>query len=116
LLTAKAVLADITYGDDGTAAAAEGAAELQRFFADYFGNGELHIYNSDTGELISRKDAFMPVNMMANPEGSKQAIRRWLTLAERRHARTASLEHEIIQIDGDWHISLGVRFGQVQGL
>ena len=35
--------------DTGTAESAERVAEVRRFEKDYFGNGELHIVNADTG-------------------------------------------------------------------
>ncbi|MCP1829122.1 hypothetical protein J2R76_005822 [Bradyrhizobium sp. USDA 4532] len=75
---------DIGYRDDGTAASAEIIAEALRFQADLFGNGQLQIVNADTGELISRKDAYLPVNMFANPEGSDALITRWKWLAHKR--------------------------------
>jgi hypothetical protein len=109
-------LADLTYRDDGTAAAAEGAAEIQRFMIDYIGNGELQIYNSETGALISRKDAFLPVNMMPDPEGSRRMISQWLAKADWRRKRRAEVENEILQADEHWHISLAVTFDEIQGL
>jgi hypothetical protein len=48
---------DIAYHDDGTATTAEMIAEVLRFQADLFGNGQLQILNAESGELISRKDA-----------------------------------------------------------
>ena len=56
-------LHDLTYADDRSSAAAEIFTELKRFSRDYFGNGQLHIYNADTDALIPKKDAFIPVNM-----------------------------------------------------
>jgi hypothetical protein len=54
---------DGIYGrDDGSVAAAEYRREFHRFLRDYFLNGELLILNSDTGEILSRKDAFLPRN------------------------------------------------------
>jgi len=47
---------DLGVKDTGTAESAERIAEIRRFERNYFGNGELHIVNADTGELIGRKD------------------------------------------------------------
>jgi hypothetical protein len=52
------VLEDLRYSDDGSAAAAAAMAEVKRFMKDYFGNGQLHIYNAETDVLLSRKDAW----------------------------------------------------------
>jgi hypothetical protein len=48
--------------DDGSVTAAEHRKEIQRFIRDYVLNGELQILNAETGALLSRKDAFSPVN------------------------------------------------------
>jgi hypothetical protein len=55
--------------DDGSAAAARNGKERCRFIWDYFGNGEIQMWDAETGKLISRVDAFIPVNMMANLDG-----------------------------------------------
>lgn len=75
---------DIGYRDDGTAEAAAVIAEVLRFQGDLGGNGQLQIVDADTGELISRKDAYIPVNMYFNPKGSDALIARWKWLADRR--------------------------------
>ena len=53
---------------------------MKRFWQDYFGNGQLHIVNADTGELIGRKDAYLPMNMYLDqraPPRSSRTGRRW---------------------------------------
>ncbi len=48
--------------DDGTPEVAEEAAEIQRFLADYFANGQLEVWSgSDT--LLGRCDPFIPINI-----------------------------------------------------
>jgi len=75
--------------DDGTAAAAQNVKEQTRFLWDYFGNGEIQIFNSDTHALISRVDAFLPLNMIANLEGHEAQMKRWDKLiADREAAET----------------------------
>lgn len=52
--------------EDGSAAAAKNGKERSRFIWEYFCNGEIQIWNAVDGTLISRVDAFIPVNMVAN--------------------------------------------------
>jgi hypothetical protein len=110
------VFEDLQYSDDGSAEAAEATAEVKRFVKDYFGNGQLHIYNAQTGALLSRKDAYLPVNMMPNPEGSNQEIAYWCRLAQLRRQRRASVDSEIVQWSAPYFLSVGVTFGSVAGL
>ena len=70
--------------DDGSARAARNIADLRRFQLDYIGNGELHIYDADTRALLSRVDAFMPMNYWANHEWFESEIAKWLEVAEHR--------------------------------
>ncbi|WP_088184057.1 methylamine utilization protein MauJ [Sphingobium sp. Z007] len=70
--------------DDGSARAARNIVELRRFQLDYLGNGELQIYDADTRTLLSRVDAFIPVNCWANHEWFDSEIAKWLKLAEQR--------------------------------
>lgn len=76
--------ADITVRDTGTADAAERVHEVRRFWQDYFGNGQLHIVNADTGELIGRKDAYIPTNMFLDGEAAKGELAHWKAVAEQR--------------------------------
>lgn len=107
------IFEDIRYSDDGTSAAAEAIAEVKRFFSDYIGNGQLHIYNPETGVLLSRKDAYLPVNIMPDWEGAKREIARWRAIAEVRGKRSASVENEIIQLVPPYILSIAVNFGEV---
>jgi hypothetical protein len=63
--------------DDGSVAAARNGKERCRFIWDYFGNGEIQIWNADSNKLISRVDAFIPVNMMANFDGHITELAAW---------------------------------------
>jgi hypothetical protein len=71
------LFADIGVRDTGTAASAERVYEVKRFTQDYFGNGQLHIVNTDTGELIGRKDAYLPMNMYLDHEGAAEELAYW---------------------------------------
>lgn len=72
--------------DDGSPNAARNAAEIERFMRDYFANGELHIRNSETGALISRCVAFIPVNVIINRDAWDKRIQEWEDLAKQRKA------------------------------
>lgn len=70
--------------DDGSARAARNIADLRRFQLNYIGNGELHVYDADTRSLLSRVDAFIPVNCWANREWFEAEIAKWHEVAEYR--------------------------------
>lgn len=70
--------------DDGAPDAALHAAEIARFLDAYLGNGELHIYDAETGQQLSRKDAFIPVNFMPNHEVFMTTVQQWKAEAARR--------------------------------
>jgi hypothetical protein len=81
------LFSDIAVRDTGTAESAERIHEVRRFWQDYFGNGQLHIVEADTGELLSRKDAFIPVNMYLDGDGAAAELAHWKTVAEQRRER-----------------------------
>lgn len=76
----------LTAFDDGTAAAARNGKERCRFLWHYFGNGELQFWNSETGDLISRVDAFIPLNMMGNLDAHNAEMTAWDKLIGDREA------------------------------
>jgi hypothetical protein len=84
------VFSDLRANDDGTAEGADGFAELERFCRDYLCNGELSIENSETGELISRKDAFIPTNCYVDADGCNAKIEHWMVVAQERRNRNES--------------------------
>jgi hypothetical protein len=86
------LLHDIAVKDMGTAESAERVAEVKRFEHDYFGNGQLHIVNADTGALIGRKDAYIPLNMYLDRDAADAEIARWKTLAEQRRHYSEAME------------------------
>lgn len=81
---------DLQVKDDQTAACADAIAEICRFVRDYWCNGELRILNSDTGELISRKDAFIPRNCTINVDACNANIEHWKTAACKRRDKAES--------------------------
>jgi len=70
--------------DDGSANAAKNGAAICRFILEYVGNGELHIFDSETRDLLSRVDAFIPVNYWANDKALTAQISHWNAEAQRR--------------------------------
>ncbi len=76
------LFSDISVSDTGTAKSAERVHEVRRFWQDYFGNGQLRIVNTDTDELIGRKDAFIPVNMYLDGDGAAAELAHWKAVAE----------------------------------
>lgn len=72
--------------DDGSPHAARNAAALERFMRDYFGNGELHISHAESLDLISRCDAFIPVNVIINHDAWNVKIAEWEQRANDREA------------------------------
>jgi hypothetical protein len=87
--------ADIGHKDLGDADSAEERAELSRFHKEFFGNGQLRIVDAETADLISRKDAFIPMNMHLDSEAADAEIARWKALAVERRERDARYADEI---------------------
>ncbi|ARJ64200.1 hypothetical protein WV31_00010 [Magnetospirillum sp. ME-1] len=80
------------YGhDDGSVAAAEHRRETQRFFRDFMLNGELQMWNADTGALLSRLDAYIPQNMMIDLDACNAIIAAAQKEVEYRLAQTDRL-------------------------
>jgi hypothetical protein len=76
---------DGIYGhDDGSVAAAEYKQESLRFLRDYMLNGVLQMWNAETGTLLSRLDAYLPVNMMFDLNASNGEIAAARAEVERR--------------------------------
>lgn len=67
----------IRFEDDGSAAAAQTAKSIVKFNHDYNANGELQIWDAETDTLMSRLEAFIPVNVIFNPEGAKAQLEQW---------------------------------------
>jgi hypothetical protein len=86
---------DIAVLDTGTAEAAERLAEFRRFAMEYFGNGQLHIYDAEAGSLISRKDAFIPENMFLNHEVAEAEIAKWKLLSWLRLGAEPRFDNEL---------------------
>jgi hypothetical protein len=86
---------DIEVRDSLSVRSAERIYDATRFWQDLFGNGQLHIVNSHTGELIGRKDAYIPLNMFFDDEGAAAELAYWKTLAEQRRERDRKYGQEM---------------------
>lgn len=73
--------------DDETPEYADMQADIQEFAKWYYSNGCLEIFDSGTGELIARKDEFMPVNVIVNPEGFDHKIEEFRSEARKRREK-----------------------------
>lgn len=79
----------IVVRDDGTVIAARNAKDIARFYRDYFANGEIQMWDHNNKKLISRCDAFIPVNCYLNMDAANAGIDRWdPIIAEREKAAT----------------------------
>jgi hypothetical protein len=76
--------------DDGSQRSAQQIISVLRFMNDYMGNGKLQIFNSDSGVLLGRKDAYIPMNIMPGPaiDHFNQLIAKYEAEAETRAAGT----------------------------
>lgn len=74
--------------DDGSAGAAKNGKELHRFFCDYMGNGSLQMWNAENDQLISRCDAFIPVNCFLDVDANIAVAAKWDDLIATRESAT----------------------------
>jgi hypothetical protein len=81
--------------DDGSAEGAESMAEISRFLRDYWGNGQLQIVKAESGELVARKDAFIPMNWFLDNDAANAEIERWKEIARQRRARSEAYGREL---------------------
>jgi hypothetical protein len=86
---------DIGVRDSGTAESVERIHEVKRFWQDCFGNGQLHIVHADTGELIGRKDAYLPMNMFLDHKEAAAEFAHWKAVAEQRRERDRKYAEEM---------------------
>jgi hypothetical protein len=89
------LFSDIGVSDTGTAESAERVHEVKRFEQDYFGNGQLHVVNTATGDLIGRKNAYIPMNMHLDGKGAKAELAYWKAVAEQRRERGLKYAEEM---------------------
>jgi hypothetical protein len=51
-------------GDDGSENSARQIVSVLHFMTDYICNGKLQVFNAETGSLLGRKDAYIPMNVV----------------------------------------------------
>jgi hypothetical protein len=78
------VFRDIAIQDTGTADGALALVDFKQFRNTYFGNGQLEIYDAESNELLSRKDAYLPTNMWLDHEAAEADLEQWRKIAEER--------------------------------
>ncbi|MBS9717035.1 methylamine utilization protein MauJ [Pseudohalocynthiibacter aestuariivivens] len=76
--------------DDDSSTYAFHKAELTEFAKWYYLNGSIQIADSKTGELIARKDAFIPINVVVQPDEFDKDIEFWRSIAENRRKLEAA--------------------------
>jgi hypothetical protein len=94
---------DVGINDTGSSESAERIAEMRRFESEYFGNGQLHIVNAETDDLIARKDAYIPMNMYLDHDAADAKIARWKRVAEQRRDRDKRYAEELAR----WYMPYG---------
>jgi hypothetical protein len=67
-----------------------------------------------TGELLGRKDPFIPFNMMLDRPAARAAIDRWKATGEWRRQRITQAPASFMQYSGGLHTSVNVEFKGVQ--
>jgi hypothetical protein len=85
----------IAFRDDGSVRAAKNGKELERFFRDYFANGVLQMWNADTDVLISRCDAFIPVNFYVDIDAANAGIARWDAIIAQREQGEGAFDNPV---------------------
>jgi hypothetical protein len=75
--------------DDGSEGSARQIVCTLQFMSDYIGNGKLQIFDAQTGLLLGRKDAFIPMNIVPGfaVEHFNQLIDKYQAEAETRAAK-----------------------------
>lgn len=63
--------------DDESSTFARHKAETLEFLAAYYGNGQLRISDHETGELIARKDEFIPCNVIPDYSEFEKDVEFW---------------------------------------
>ena len=76
--------------DDGSPDWADIKADTNDFLKWYYMNGCLAITDSETGELIARKDEFIPVNVLVDPKAFDEETVKLRALAEQRKSSAQS--------------------------
>jgi hypothetical protein len=101
---------DVLWADNGSPRAAENIAEVLRFRKEYFANGRLQIQQAETGEVISRKDAYLPMNMRMNHDVVEAEIATWRQRAQERRDRNLQYA-EALSSYGKAYIVCAPQFG-----
>jgi hypothetical protein len=96
--------------DDGTPEAADNTGDVMQFQGDYFGNGQLQIFNAESGELIARKSAYIPVNMYQDAEATNAGVADMRVLAEFRRDRNRRFGDDLKRQSAGYRFNVSVKF------
>ncbi|CAN7342226.1 methylamine utilization protein MauJ [Bosea sp. LjRoot237] len=77
-------LSDVFYTDNGSAEAAREIAIVNVFQVHLAGNGVLQIFDSESGQLLARKSAYIPQNWSIDSNVAMSQVQHWRDLAEDR--------------------------------
>lgn len=80
---------DFFCSDAGSADGAEHVAQALKFKYEYYANGRLQLTDHDTGDVLARKDEFIPVNVFVDHKGALAEVQKWLDEAASRRMREA---------------------------
>ncbi|WP_374648737.1 methylamine utilization protein MauJ [Rhizorhabdus sp.] len=75
---------DLILRDNGSSSSARFIADAIMFEMDYYSNGELHIFDSESRELLSRREEYIPVNVILDHEAGRSCVKSWTDQAEQR--------------------------------
>jgi hypothetical protein len=75
--------------DDGSEHSARQIVSVLHFMSDYICNGKLQIFNAETGSLLGRKDAYIPMNIVPGfaADHFNELINKYEAEAETRAAK-----------------------------
>jgi hypothetical protein len=107
------ILSDLIFSDTGSSEDAENIVELKRFSKEYFSNGQLQIINTETRAIISRKDAFIPVNMFLDSKTADAEIAHWRQLAVERREWSQRYAGEMARLSTPYLIRMRVTFSDL---
>jgi hypothetical protein len=80
--------------DDGSANFADSKSDITEFAKEYYLNGRLEIIDLSNNIVFARKDAFIPENVIVQPQVFDQEIDRWRSIAATRRESSIALATE----------------------
>jgi hypothetical protein len=104
---------DVYTKEYGSVACAKAAVDVNRFCDRLFLNGSIQIVDAETGEMIGRKDPYLPLNMRyIAREAAAQATQLDAEVA-RRQRRDEKYGEEIDRLSATYSAYVTVAFGKI---